>query len=235
MLLDYAMRYEPDLIIWLFTLESFDQDRQLDSALVQNNAGRVSDLIRQYDLDQAWDDSRLVELSTWDRTLVGQRRALADLLRLQLYGAAWTMTGIDQEYRDDYMPRAVDLLPDEAWHGLTPERFSPDVLAFEVLEAGLDRAGETPVLLVNEPMLISTGENSDIRYNAFFPRWTYDAYRRLLNEQAEHQGWRLLDLWDRLPDADCYTDSAVHLTPVCSAQLAEIISEFALTTAGTED
>jgi hypothetical protein len=34
LLLDYALRYDPDLIVWLFTLESFGQKSQLDSAIV---------------------------------------------------------------------------------------------------------------------------------------------------------------------------------------------------------
>jgi hypothetical protein len=92
-----------------------------------------------------------------------------------------------------------------------------------VLRAGVKIAGKTPILLINEPMLISAGENSDIRYNAFFPRWAYDDYRRLLAEQTAEQGWQALDLWDALPNADCYTDSPVHLTPTCSAQLGQLV------------
>ena len=38
------------------------------------------------------------------------------------------------------------------------------------------------MLLVNEPMLISNGANSEIRYNFFYPRWAYDEYRSMLAE-----------------------------------------------------
>jgi hypothetical protein len=223
MLLDYSLRYQPDLIVWLFTLESFGQRAQLDSALVQNNADRVRRLIRAYTLNQDPDDPRLIDPSFWERTIVGQRRALADWLRLQLYGVMWALSGVDQHYPDDYTPRAVDLPDDPSWHGLTEDHFTPDDLAFDVLQAGVERAGATPLLLVNEPMFISQGANSDLRYNFFFPRWTYDAYRAQLHALGEEQGWPLLDLWDALPDVDCYTDSAVHLTPACSAQLAEMV------------
>jgi hypothetical protein len=223
LLLDYAQRYRPDLIVWLFTLESFDQRAQLDPALLQHNAGPVRRLIRTYGLAQRTDDPRFVALSWWDKTLFGRRRALADLLRLQLYGVPWAVTGIDQEYRTDYTPRAVDLPADRTWHGLSEDLFAPADLAFDVLRAGVTLAGRTPVLLVNEPMLISGGANSDIRYNAFYPRWAYDAYRLWLHQESERQGWALLDLWDALPDAACYTDSAVHLTPACSARLAALL------------
>lgn len=221
LLLDYAMAYDPDLIVWAFTLESFDQAGQLDTALVQNNADRVLDLIEAYDLHQDPDDARFVEAgSLWDRTIIGQRRALADLLRLQYYGIAWSLTGIDQEYREDYTPRAVDLQADETWHGFRPGVFTPDDLAFDVLQAGVEIAGTTPILFINEPMLISTGANGNLRYNAFYPRWAYDDFRQALHEEREREGWQLLDLWDALPDAACYTDSAVHLIPACSTQLA---------------
>lgn len=223
MLLDYAMRYQPDLIVWSFTLESFERGSQLDSAIVQNNPDRIRGLITAFGLRQNPDDMRFVNLSTWDKILVNRRRSLADLLRLQLYGVTWAITGIDQEYRIDYTPRAVDLLADTAWHGLNRTTFSPNDLAFDVLTAGVTRAGNVPVLLINEPMFISSGENSAIRYNAFFPRWVYDQYRQLLHKQASQQGWELIDLWNVLPDAKCYTDSAVHLTPSCSARLSEMV------------
>lgn len=225
MLLDYAMRYEPDLIVWLFTLESFGQRAQLDSAIVQNNAPRVRRLIETYGLSQDPADPRFVTPSWADRTIIGQRRPLADLLRLQLYGVAWALTGIDQEYRTDYVPRAIDLPADETWHGLARATFQPSDLAFDVLRAGVERAGDTPVLLINEPMFISQGQNSDLRYNFFFPRWLYDEYRRILLDEGAQNGWHLLDLWDAIPAAECYTDSAVHLTPECSAQLGRIVGE----------
>lgn len=227
MLLDYALEQtEPDLIVWLFTLESFDPDAQLEPSFVQNNAGRVQDLIRRYKLSDDPDDPRFVEPDFWGRTLVGQRRALADLLRLQLYGVMWSLTGIDQEYPDDYTRRSVDLEADDTWHGFAPQAFTADDLAFDALAAGAERTGSIPLLFVNEPIFISQGENSDVRYNAFYPRWAYDGYRRVLDEQAEGAAWPpTLDLWDLLPDAECYTDSPVHLTPTCEAQLAAQVGD----------
>jgi hypothetical protein len=231
MLLDYAMRYEPDLIVWLITLESFGEYAQLESAIVKNNSDRVKSLITDYELDQDVNDSRFSDESFWDKTIVKQRRALADLLRLQFYGAPWAVTGIDQEYRDDYQPRSVDLSDSEYWQDFrakepyTPETFTADNLAFDVLMAGEELAGDTPMLFINEPIYISDGENSDVRYNAFFPRWAYDEYRVLLAEQAESYGWELLDLWDAMPQVECYTDSPVHLTSECSARLSDMVSE----------
>ena len=141
MLLDYAMRYDPDLIVWLFTLESFGQPTQLDSAIVQNNPDRVRPLIEQYDLNQSTGDPRFVAPEFLDKTIVRQRRALADLLRLQFYSMAWAVTGIDQEYRDDYTPRAIDLADDDTWQGYEPQTFTENELAFDVLRAGIRDRG----------------------------------------------------------------------------------------------
>jgi hypothetical protein len=229
MLLDYAMRYDPDLIVWLITLESFGEYEQLESAIVSNNPDRIRPLIRDYGLNQTVDDPRFPDESFWDKTIILQRRALADLMRLQFYGVAWAVTGVDQEYREDYQRRSVDLTDSDYWQDFrpgepyTPETFTVENLAFDVMRAGVEIAGDTPLWFVNEPIFISDGENSDIRYNAFYPRWAYDQYRVLLAEQAGQNGWQLLDLWDAMPEVDCYTDSPVHLTPQCSARLSKLV------------
>jgi hypothetical protein len=235
LLLDYAKEYDPDLIIWLFTLESFNQAAQLDTDLVQNNPDPVRDLIEKYHLNQDTDDSSFVERSFWEKTIVGQRRALADLLRLQYYGVAWAITGIDQEYPDDYERLMIDLEPDETWQDYDPETITADDLAFDVLQAGIELAGDTPILLINEPMFISEGQNSATRYNFFYPRAIYDKYREWLHQQQTQHDWQMLDWWDMLPSADCYTDSAVHLTPICSAQFAQRVGEVIIQTAANRN
>jgi hypothetical protein len=80
-----------------------------------------------------------------------------------------------------------------------------------------------PVLLVNEPMLISTGQNSEIRYNFFYPRWAYDAWRADLTARARSNGWPLLDAWDLLPPSE-FTNSAIHLTPAGEASFAQAVA-----------
>jgi hypothetical protein len=221
MLLDYAMRYQPDAVVWVFTAQSFPRMTQLDSPIVQNNAAVIRSLIETHQLDLDPQDARFVDSTFWDRTIIGSRRALADWLRLQLYGLAWATTGIDQFYPETYTPRTEDFDEDISWGAFdTPESMSEDDLAFDVLAAGVQMAGELPVLLINEPMFISDGQNSDLRYNLFYPRWAYDAYRDWLTEEAAQQGWQLLDIWDAV-DSGEYTDSPVHLTPAGVAQFSE--------------
>jgi hypothetical protein len=223
LMLDRARQYQPDLIVWLMTLESFPRDKQLDSPIVQNNPDSVRLLFTKYNLAFDPNDPGFVAPSFWDRTIIGRRRALADVIRLQLYGVMWAATGIDQYYPETYELRANDLDADETFHGLQPPRFAEGDLAFDVLEAGVEAAGDVPILFVNEPIFVADGANSDVRYNFFYPRWAYDEYQLLWNELMRRNGWAHLNLWN-LVAPDEFTNSAVHLSPAGSAQLAEAVA-----------
>ncbi len=211
LILSRAMQYEPDCILWLLTLESFPYDKQLYPPLLQNNPDAVRELIYLHDLNLNPYDSALKSPSVWDETIIGQRRSLADLFRLQLYGVMWAATGIDQDIPATYTPRQEDLSEDLSFHNLNPPHLAEGDLAVDVLEAGLSLAGETPVLVINEPMFISQGRNSDLHYNFFYPRWAYDDYRRILQNLSEAHGWHYLDTWDDVPSTE-FTNSAVHMT-----------------------
>ncbi|MHB8087910.1 MAG: hypothetical protein ACYDH2_06625 [Anaerolineaceae bacterium] len=207
MILEYATQYQPDLILWLVTLESFPRERQLLSPIVANNTQRVAKLINEYDLNLIAPDDTT---TFWDKTLIGQRRALADLLRLQFYGVMWSATGVDQTYPADYELAARDLEADESFHDWAPPEIPEDGLAFDVIQAGMEVAGDVPVVLINEPMLVSMGENSDIRYNFYYPRWAYDQYRQAFSEYCTVNAWTCFDLWDAVPE-ERFTNSAIHL------------------------
>ena len=225
MFLDAARGYDADLILWPVTLESFPREKQLFAPVVQQNPERVRPLIETYDLGLDTADARFVDPTFLERTAVGQRRNLADLIRLQLYGFSWAATGIDQYIPGEITLRRSDFEPDVSWQTFPePVTFTEEDLAWEVLDAGRALAGETPVLLVNEPMYISSGSNSDLRYNSFYPRWAYDQYRQLLGEKAQQEEWLYLDLWDRIAPQE-FTDTPVHLTPQGSRQLAELLAE----------
>ncbi len=223
-LLNEAMPHQPDLIVWPVTLESFPREKQLVHPLLQNNPARVRALIRTYQLNLDPHDSRFVEPDFIGRTLVGQRRALADLARLQFYGFSWAATRVDQVSPAELPRNQSDFDKDIKWQSLAqPVPLTQDNLALDVLAAGVKLAGKAPVLIVNEPMFVSHGANSQLRYNSFYPRWAYDAYRDLLGTTALAHGWRYLDLWDSIAP-DEFTNTPVHLTPKGSAQLAEWVT-----------
>ncbi len=224
LVLEAAMRYSPDLILWPVTLESFPRERQLESPIVANNPQLVRDLVASYDIDIPPPDAAA---GLWQRTIIGQRRDLADLLRLQFYGVMWSATGIDQVYPVAYTTASRDLEADENFHDWTPPAFPENGLALDLIAAGMKIAGQVPVVVVNEPVLISSGANSDIRYNFYYPRWAYDLYRQELAAACAAQSWSCLDLWN-LAAEEHFTNSAIHLDAEGEALLAKKIIESGL-------
>ncbi len=84
--------------------------------------------------------------------------------------------------------------------------------------------GAVPILIVNEPVYLSSGQNSNIRYNFFYPRWAYDQYRQLMTQASHANSWNYLDLWNIIP-VDEFTNSAIHLTPSGTETLADKVGE----------
>lgn len=221
MILDYAMRYDPDLIIWPVTLEAFPWSKQTSSPLVQNNSDRIGNLVAGYQLPITI-NADFASDSFWDRTLIGQRRDLADIIRLQLYGFMWAATGIDVYIPDEIELRATDLEASQDFAGLQPPTLRAEDLAFEVLAAGVRAADDIPVLIINEPIFVSDGAHSDIRYNSFYPRWAYDSYRDLLKDQSDQNAWLYSDLWQAVDNSQ-FTNTPIHLTPQGTLELADSI------------
>lgn len=230
LLLDYGMRYQPDIIIWMVTLEAFPYDKQILIPIVKNNSQRVIKLINEFDLNINPSNEEFYFPSFWDRTIIGQRRELADLIRLQLYGVMWAATGIDQYLPEEYDLRQSDFEADDSFYDFQPPELSAESLAFDVLSAGIQLAGDIPVLIVNEPIYITEGENSEIRYNLLYPHWAYDSYRRIFAEYAISQSWAYLDLWNVVP-SDEFTNTAVHVTPYGVSLLSSYLKEAIITLA----
>lgn len=226
MVIDEALQpYEPDLVIWMVTLESMPWELQQRSPIVKNNPERLYELKEWYGFPIEKSNQPIALDSFWEKTLIGQRREIADVLRLQVYGFLWQATGIDQYYPEEYTPAAWDLAEDESYYDFVPDSFSQAELAFELIEGALELAEpyETEFLVVNEPILLSKGANSDIRYNFYYPRWAYDQYRGMMEQQASQHHWNYLDLWNIIPPEE-FTNSAIHLTPQGELLLANAIA-----------
>ena len=225
LLLTRAVEMEPDLILWPVTLQSLNREKQLDHPLLQNNHNEIRSLIQEYDLALNSDDGRFVDPDLLNRSIIGQRRDMADLIRLQLYGPAWAATGIDQARPEEISLRSSDFEADISWGDISqPTTLTADQLTWEVIEAGAAVAGQTPIWIINEPIFISQGDNSDLRYNAWYPRWAYDDYRQQLSTLAESQGWQYIDMWNSINSAE-FTDSPVHLTPEGTNRVADMLVE----------
>ena len=222
-LLARAMELDPDLILWPITLQSMIRNGQLDHPLLQNNAREVRELIEIYELAVDPNDNRFVDPEFLDKTIIGRRRELADLIRLQLYGPTWAATGVDQAISEEITLRQTDFDPDISWGDFSqPVSLTSDHLTWDVIEAGVSMAGQTPIWIINEAIFISQGKNSDLRYNAWYPRWAYNEYRQQLNALAASERWQYVDMWDSIAPAD-FTDSPVHLTPEGTSKVAELL------------
>ncbi|MEQ8677883.1 MAG: hypothetical protein RLP44_11445 [Aggregatilineales bacterium] len=226
LILDFALQYQPDAVVWFTTLEGMYDDDQLSHPVIQSNRDRVLEIIAQNNL--SLDTSRLPDAPTvFDNTIIGQRRELADWLRLQFYGVAWGITDFDHTNPRFFRSPVENFPPSEG----IPNRgeigvgeLTTDLLAFDVLEAGVNLAQSEnlPVLLVNEPIFRGSGANSDLRYNDLYPRWAYDSYREMLGELATENDWNYVDLWDFVP-ADRFTDFPLHYDAEQTCRVAETL------------
>ncbi|MCA9930939.1 MAG: hypothetical protein KC419_20785 [Anaerolineales bacterium] len=221
LLLQAGLAYEPDAVIWLVTLQSLARDQQLRSPLLTENPALVRPLLTTHHINLNPNDSQFANPTFWNRTIIGQRRELANWARLQAYGFSWMATGIDQAIPADIPLRQSDFDADESWLDIPgPTPLTADSLTFDVLAAGVEMSGDLPVLIVNEPIFVSNGRNHEIRYNSFYPRWAYDTYREVMAETAVAHNWRYLDAWNTIP-SNQFGDSPVHLTPIGSHTFAD--------------
>lgn len=208
MIMQRALQEQPDAFLWLTTLEAFPLDKQLASPLAANNRALIEPLIERYHLPLAFSTEKEM---LWQRSLWGRRRELADWLRLQLYAFPFAATGVDQIY-PEFTPAAWDLEAESNFYQFSPPQLPDEQMLYQALPAARDMLGDTPLLVVNEPIMISEGANSDIRYNFFYPRWAYDQYRQDLSATAQENTIPLVDAWDWIA-AQQFTNSAIHMTP----------------------
>jgi hypothetical protein len=207
--LKMGLKFRPDLILWFVTLESLPLKKQLTSPILQHNPGPVRELIDLEDVGIDPYDEAFIDLSSLEQTLVGRRRELADLIRLQFYGLMWAGTGIDHYIPDELERPSDDQSDDTTFQEYERGSLPEGEIAYDIIKAGFQEAGEIPLILINESIFIAQGENSEIRYNSFYPRWVYDQYRVKMLELVELEGWHYLDLWDEVPPGE-FTDSAIH-------------------------
>jgi hypothetical protein len=131
----------------------------------------------------------------------------------QAMGVLWSATGIDNHeglHGDGEIP-SPNVENDPAYDGLLPNASSSPFinLKLDVVLAGYARAGNVPVILVNEPIFMANGLNSEVRYNSVYPRWVFDEYRQFIFDWTSAQKQNYLDFWNILSPAD-FADQAFH-------------------------
>lgn len=203
--LDASLVYEPDVVIWFVTLNSLVQEAYQDAPILLNNPEKTNALITKYDLSMP----SLMQKTYRENTFFNQRRNIHDRIQLQLFAPMWAATGIDQYYPSDYQAAARDLEADDSFADIADHELREKDLDLEVITTFVEKNPDIDVIIVNEPILISQGANSDIRYNFYYPRWIYDQYRALMATTFEEKGIKYIDLWDSVPE-EYFTNSAIH-------------------------
>ncbi len=220
LILQEAMHYQPDRVVWLVTLRTFQPRFQRNHALVNNNPELAQALIDRHALDITLDDDDLIPPVNTG-TLYTQRERLSTHLRLQLYGVPWALLRVDHIAELPDEPLDNDFSEDVTWAGFDdPTNLTADDLNLDLIAAAEQITGDVPLLIINEPIYVADGDNSDLHYNSFYPRWAYDSYRTLLADRAAASEWRYADLWDVMPASD-FTDTPLHLNAQAAAEFSD--------------
>ena len=221
LIMDKVREYEPDLYLWTITLDAFRNRSVFTDFFLNPYADKVLELKNEYEINNL-DIEDLSIPTFWDQTIIGQRSRLKKIISLQLHGFGWDATGLDYYYRS-YLPLSNDPSDSLLFDVYAPDKLNLDLLLFDVLKAGNAHAGKTPLLVVNEPIFVATGENSDIRYNGFYPRWAYDEYLDYLDTLTEQGGYHYVNAWNTIPPSE-FTDTPFHRTPAGEKMLAELLT-----------
>ena len=221
--MDEAMQYKPDMIIWVVSAASFWEDP--NSPIILNNLDKVRHLVENYGLTVHFNTESPVATDFYSQTIIGKRATLLTLLQNQLTGILWNGLGIDHNIPSSIPKTPNDLPDDDKWSSFSPSQYTAEnLLSFHFVDVGYNLAGDIPLIMINQPMFIATGENSDLRYNLDYPRWLFDDYRALFAKSVAQNAWLYCDLWDALPN-EYYTDTPFHMNASGIAELGRILLE----------
>ena len=219
MILDEAMRYQPDSIIWVMTLFTVMPSVRTNHWVIELNPDELYQLnVRFHFLPKKYPST-----TPWNE-FNSRQFALYRILRYQLFAAVTTAIGVDQMMYPD-QPQVIPLTRNLNFDGMIPPAIKPKQLSLDEIGIGYQIANGVPLLLINEPLLIEQNvPNSDVQYNGYYPRWVYDQYRQQLSEAAAKNNWNFLDLWNIFPPS--YFNTPLHLNPYGETQLAKVVAPY---------
>jgi len=93
LVIEKALQFEPDLILWFVVMQTLNDKNLLGQELVRSNHAAVQ---RFADRHAVQIDGLSAPPETWfDRTIVGRRHRLKQIIALQLSGVMWTISGLE--------------------------------------------------------------------------------------------------------------------------------------------
>jgi lysophospholipase L1-like esterase len=226
LILDKAMEYKPDMVFWLITLSTL-QPKTVETQFIAPHWQQYLRLASTYKLRSSHFSHPIQEPTLWEKTIIGQRKRLKNIVFTQALGILWGATGIDNhEGLEPEGPPPNTAVGDNLdYEGRLPGEWSAtsESLMLEALSAGYRVAGDVPVVVINEPIFVAQGENHLVRYNEFYPRWVFDDYRGFLREWMTQQNYKWLDFWNAVPPEE-FSDQYFHRNSTGERRFAELLA-----------
>jgi hypothetical protein len=231
LILKHALKYQPDAIVWLVTAKGAGDQPLLqepDAHLITRlNADELPALARVFNLD-TWEIRRYADADAWYQRSIwihGGRYRDWLILAARTIRNALIYPGRDltQEYLLPGEPVTAEPVREVAEiNSSLPgyDRFPNR--QWDLLLAGQSLAHEAdlPLLIVNEPIYVASGPNTDVNYDSFYERSLYDRFRTALTTFARQHDLAYLDLWNSLPPED-FSNTSLHYNLDGNRQVAE--------------
>ncbi len=235
LILQRALTYKPDLILWNVTLVSMLESKKdiENNIIIKNNLELAQQLNNQYDLATPIEPQAFPPQK---KSFLDRRKDMARFIKHQLNGIRWQAT-LGELVDKHYAPLSMDVKASKGFaskglstYNILPPRLNPNLLQFDVLNAGILMAGDTPLIIINEPIQVVNGKNSQIRYNEIYPRWVYDQYREAMNIKSAEFDWNYIDLWNIIPPTQ-FSDTSFHRATTGEKIFSQAIKDIVLKSA----
>ena len=221
LILNKALRYNPDLIVWGITFQSLSYSNQNALGLLSSHSDETLYLIHHYMLNIPTDF--LKPRTRWDQTLLANRSNIKKLVIIQEDALPWMVTGVDGPLATTWQSQDNNDIDPKNKYLLHSKTLNSNDLMFDVLRSADDLAHPVQILIVNEPIFIATGKNSQQYYNIMDSRILYDKYRSILSDWAYTNRQPYFDAWNSVPMSE-FTNTPFHISANGEKKLASLLS-----------
>jgi hypothetical protein len=231
LILKHALEYQPDAIVWLVTAKGAgDQPlpQEPDAHLITRlNADELPSLARQYGFE-TWETQRYADADAWyQRSIWTHGGRYRDWLVLIARSIRNALIHPRQDLTQEYLlpGEPVASKPIQAVAEINSSLPGYDRFPnrqWDVLQAGqrMAREANIPLLIVNEPIYVGSGPNSDVNYNSFYERNLFDRFRTAMDDFTQQKDMAYLDLWNFLPPED-FSNTSLHYNLEGNRRVAE--------------
>lgn len=233
LILKHALKYQPDAIVWLVTAKGAGNQplpQEPDAHLIiRVNAAELPALARQFNLD-TWETERYADADAWyQRSIFTHGGRYRDWLLLVVRSFRNALIYPNKDLTQEYLlpgepvitkpiPAIAEINSALPGYDTFPNR------QWTLLRAGHQLAAEAdvPLLVVNEPIYLASGPNTDVNYNPFYERNLYDRFRAALLDFTQQHTMTYLDLWNLLP-AENFSNTSLHYNLEGNRRVAEAV------------